>query len=79
MLRDEEDDRVFLKRDRRREGVELALPMDESYVLAAEIIEEGRVKLKVESRADVEAWNVSSESLRRRSSSDGLYVAKEKF
>jgi hypothetical protein len=78
-LRDEEDDRVFLKRDRRREGVELALPMDESYVLAAEIIEEGRVKLKVESRADVEAWNVSSESLRRRSSSDGLYVAKEKL
>lgn len=78
-MRDEEDDRVFLKRDRRREGVELALPMDESYVLAAEIIEEGRVKLKVESRADVEAWNVSSESLRRRSSSDGLYVAKEKF
>lgn len=42
---DEEEDSVLLNKDLLCEGELLALPIDDSQVLAAEIVEDGRVKI----------------------------------
>jgi hypothetical protein len=42
---DEEEDSVLLNKDLLCEGELLVLPIDDSQVLAAEIVEDGRVKI----------------------------------
>jgi hypothetical protein len=44
-FRDEVEDSVLLNKDLLCEGELLALPIDDSQVLAAEMVEDGRVKI----------------------------------